>query len=460
VSAVQSIRYISPVGMLGGGFTESYFMDAVEGHAVDFIAVDSGSTDGGATNLGADLPFNSREAVKRDLRILLIAARRADVPLLVGSSGGSGGNSNLAWVADITREIASEESLSFTLATIEAEPSRQLIVERYRAGRVRELAHAPAIDEATFTDTHRIVAMMGAEPFISAIEAGADVVLAGRASDAALFSAIPLSKDLPAGLVWHAAKIMECGGAAVAQMTKPEGMICTIAQDYFELEPVSPEHACTTTSVASHALYETANPFRMLEPGGTMLLDQVEYEQVDERVVRVRGSRFEPTDYTVKLEGAALVGYRSQVFGGITDPVVLADFDAWFENARQGAYNSALRTYGSEIMDQCTLQYRVYGRNAVSPGQAVPEDVPSELAVLLLVIGPTQEIASSVAYQAGHTMLHFPVPQWQGLVSNLAFPVAPHVTPLGPVYSFVLNHVMELDDPCEIFPLTLEEVNA
>lgn len=454
----KTITYISPVGMLGGGFTEAYFNDAVDHNPVDFIAVDSGSTDGGANNLGGDLPFNSREAVKRDLRILVTAARRKDVPLLVGSCGGSGGDYNMGWINAIVREIAAEESLKFVTATIPAEVDRGLLLDKYRAGRVRALKHAPEIDESTLTETRRIVAMMGAEPFIAALEGGADVVLAGRASDAALFSAVPLMKGMPPGLVWHAAKIMECGGAAVAQMTKPEGMLCTITEEYFELRPVSPEQSCTPVSIASHALYETANPFQMLEPGGTMHLEEVAYEAVDARTVRVRGSRFEATPYTVKLEGAALVGYRSQVFGGITDPVILKDFDVWFKQAKAGALFSVERTYGKDLVAQCAINYRVYGRNAVMPNRGDgSRPGGDEVAVLILVTAPTQETAHSVAYQAGHTMLHFPVPRWQGLVSNLAFPVAPHVTDLGPAYSFVLNHVLELDNPLEIFPIEYQE---
>lgn len=460
----KSVCYISPVGMLGGGFTEKYFVDACENNPIDFIAIDSGSSDGGAIHLGADLPFNSRGALKRDLQILVKTARRLDVPLLVGSCGGSGGNFNLNYVADIVREIAREEELSFTLATIQAEPDREFLLERYRAGRFLPLANAPQIDESVLTDTHRIVAMMGPEPFTAALAAGADVVLAGRSSDAALFSAIPLQMGLPSGLVWHAAKIMECGGAAVAQMTKPEGMLCTVTEDYFELEPVSPDQTCTTTSIASHALYETSNPYRMAEPGGAMVLDDVQYEQWTNRVVRVRGSVFEPAPYTVRLEGAGLVGYRAQVFGGITDPAILGDLDAWLASAKQGAYDSALRTYGQETMDSCNIQYHVYGRGAVAPmhpkptGEADVDRASDEVALLLMVTAPDEETAAAVAYQMGHTILHYPVPQWSGLVSNLAFPHTPHVTRLGPVYNFVLNHAVELDDPSEIFPLQLEEV--
>ena len=456
----KQVCYISPVGMLGGGFTESYFVEACERHPIDFIGVDSGSTDGGPIHLGADLPINSRDALKRDLNILVPTARRLNVPLVIGSCGGSGGNANLAYIADLVREVAADQRLTFNLATIQAEPTRDFLIERYRAGRFHALENAPSIDESTLRDARRIVAMMGPEPIAEAVAAGADVVLAGRSSDAALFSAIPLQKGLPEGLVWHAAKIMECGGAAVAQMTKPEGMVCTITEDYFELEPVSPEQTCTTTSIASHALYETSNPYRMREPGGVMVLDEVEYEQWTDRSVRVRGSKFEPAPYTVRLEGASLVGYRAQVFGGITDPVILDNLDGWLTSAKQGAWDSALRTYGQDVMDTIDVQYHVYGAGAVAPVQHANDEAPHEVGVMLVVTAPDEETAYAVAYQMGHTILHYPVPQWSGLVSNLAFVNSPHVNTLGPAYNFVLNHSVELEEPAEIFPIALEEVSA
>lgn len=459
----KSVSYISPVGMLGGGFTESQFIEACEKYPIDFIGVDSGSTDGGPVHLGADLPINSRDALKRDLGILIATARRIDVPLLVGSSGGSGGNSNLNFIADIVREVAREQELSFNLATIQAEPTRDFLLERFRAGWFHELANAPEIDEGTLSNAQRIVAMMGPEPIQAALSAGADVVLAGRSSDAALFSAVPLQKGLPEGLVWHAAKIMECGGAAVAQMTKPEGMVCTVTEDYFDLEPVAPDQTCTTTSIASHALYETANPYRMREPSGTMVLDDVEYEQLTDRAVRVRGSKFESADYTVRLEGASLFGYRAQVFGAITDPVILDNLNEWLESAKAGAWDSALRTYGPEVMEKCDVQYHLYGAGAVGPQPSEGlnnESAPHEVGVSMIVTAPEEDTAAAVAYQMGHTILHYPVPQWSGLVSNLAFAHSPHVTRLGPAYNFVLNHSVELEDPLEIFPYELEKVSV
>lgn len=456
----MTVSYLSPVGMLGGGFTQEYFETAIRERPLDFVAVDSGSTDGGANNLGEDKFFFSRDAVKRDMRLLLIETRRKDIPLLVGSCGGSGGNWNLNWMWEIVQEIAGEEGLTFTTALIPAEPDREVLVRKYREGRIKPLDPAPQITEDSLRDTHRIVAMMGAEPFQRAVEGGADVVLAGRASDAALMAAVPLMKGVDAGLAWHAAKIAECGGAAVTQMTKPEGMICTFDDDYFILEPVSPEQQCTPMSIASHALYETSNPLAMPEPGGTMLLDGVKYEALSERTVKVSGSRFEKADvYTVKLEGAGLQGYRCAVLGGVTDPVILRNFDEWFENAKAGAEYTMRRALGDEKADQCTTTFRIYGRNAVLGERETRKfDNDHEIGIFMVTVAPTQELANSVMATISHTILHYPVPQWHGLVSNLAFPEAPHEIELGPAYSFVLNHVAELDDPMEFYTIEYKEI--
>ena len=119
----------------------------------------------------------------------------------------------------LARDLAAEERLSFRLALIRAEQDRGYLARRLREGRVLPLHPAPPFDEGTIERSAHIVGMMGAEPFIRALEAGADVILAGRASDTAIFAALPLLRGFPAGLAWHAGKILECGAAAVVNRT-------------------------------------------------------------------------------------------------------------------------------------------------------------------------------------------------------------------------------------------------
>src|SRR5258708_40268110 len=105
------MRVVAPTGVMGSGFLESSFETALA-RKPHFIGCDAGSTDPGPYCLGAGKTAFSRAAVKRDLRLMLLGARRLKIPLLVGSCGTAGGDVHVAWAADILAEIAREEKLS------------------------------------------------------------------------------------------------------------------------------------------------------------------------------------------------------------------------------------------------------------------------------------------------------------------------------------------------------------
>lgn len=459
---MKTIKYLSPTGMLGSGFVEEYF-NAAAGSGIDFIACDSGSIDGGPANLGAGLPIFTRAAIKRDLTHIIRAGHQYQIPVLIGSAGGSGNDWGVQWTTEIAHEIITELGIERRLATIHAEPDRQALIRKLHEGRILALPNAPQISEESIASAERIVAMMGPEPFIAALDRGADIVIAGRSSDAALMAAIPISRGIPAGLAWHAGKVMECGGSAVAQMSNIDGMICTLTEEYFELEPTNPDHFCSPVSIASHSLYETADPVTMYEPGGVMRLGDVTFTAVNDRVVRVTGSVFDQADqYTVKLEGAEILGYKTAIIGGITDPVILARLDGFLDDAKNATDASVARIQDEALEEGFELYYRVYGQNAVTPSIEVSPDAPQvqEVGVLITAVAKTQQAATTVASQAGFAVLHVAVPEWHGLVSNLAFPFSPHLLELGPAYNFVFNHVVEIDDPLEYFPIEVKDIGA
>src|SRR3982074_930347 len=118
----EPIGIIFPTGMLGGGFSREMVHAGIEMGATA-IAVDGGSTDSGPYYLGSGTPKTSAAAVERDLRILLLEARRARIPLLVGPCGPSGTDSGVDWVSEMARRIAREEGCSFRLACIYSEQS-------------------------------------------------------------------------------------------------------------------------------------------------------------------------------------------------------------------------------------------------------------------------------------------------------------------------------------------------
>lgn len=452
---MEEMRYIAPTGMVGSGFVESSFRAGLEREPA-FIGCDGGSTDDGPYQLGAGGPMFAREACKRDLRIMLLGARSRKIPLLIGSAGGAGADAHVQWTWAIVEEIARAEGLHFRAALIRAEQDKGYLVDKLRAGRVRPLDPAPPISEAVLQGTNHIVGMMGIEPFLAALDGGAEVVIAGRASDTSMFAALPVHHGFPAGLAWHAAKILECGAAAVTHRFTPDGMLCTLRPSEFIITPLNPRMRCTPVSVAAHTLYENADPYLLYEPGGVLDTSHAVYQAETDRAVRVCGSEFrEIRPYTIKLEGSQLVGYQSLVIGGVRDPVILEQLDSWLSSMHERIVDRINSIFGRDMSDRYHMSLKVYGKNGVMGAREPEADrIGHEVCLLLAVTAESQEVAQTIAASAGHIALHHPVPQWQGLISALAFPVAPHVLDRGPVYRFTLNHVVEVEDPLEMFPIT------
>ena len=148
---------------------------------------------------------------KSDLRILLVAGRGAGIPVVVTTCGTSGTDSGVDWVADIAQEIAEEEHLSFRMAKIYSELTRDTVLEALASGRIAPLEPAGALAAETVERCEHIVGLMGHEPISRALAAGADLVLTGRASDTASVAGIALGRGIAAGPTWHAAKTVECG---------------------------------------------------------------------------------------------------------------------------------------------------------------------------------------------------------------------------------------------------------
>jgi hypothetical protein len=456
----DELRYIAATGMVGAGFHAESMRRGVA-RRPHFIAADGGSTDPGPHQLGSGTGIFSRESCKRDLGLSLLAARELGVPFLVGSCGGAGTDPGVDDFASMIREVAAEHGLRFRLARVYAEPDRNWLKQRMAQRRVRPLVGAPPIDAGTVDRAAHIVAMMGAEPFAAALEQGADVVLAGRSSDTSMYSAIPEREGFDPGLTWHAAKIIECGSAAAGNRTGQDSVFCTMHPDHFVVEPLHPDFSCTPVSVAAHSLYENADPFKLVEPAGTLDTTHSVYTAVDDRIVRVEGSVFIPAErYTVKLEAAELAGYQSITMGGIRDPVILRQLDSWIDSMRASIEWRVEASTGMARGDY-ELGMRVYGRDGVlGPLEPTPHFDGHEAFLLMDATAPTQEQAATIIRLASHVAMHHPVKEWRGSITGIAHPYAPATVDRGAVYRFTMNHVVELADPLEPYRIEHEAVGA
>jgi hypothetical protein len=451
------MQYVSL--FLGAGFSDAALDEALK-LDLAFIGADAGSADTGPYQLAGQGTLFSEDLCLHDLRRVLVAARRLKVPLLIGSCGGSGRDAGVDWVADMARTVAAEHDLSFTMALIYSELDKGYLTEKVDGGRIRPLGglrvdYTPEV----VARSSRTVAVMGTEPFAAALEAGADVVLAGRCTDPAIFAALPMMRGVSPDVAWQAAKLAECG-AAVADPPKADLLHVTLAPDHFLVRPLNTTQRCTPGSVGSQQLYENADPLHSIEPSGTLDLTGADYTAHDASTTRVSGGRFHPADtYTVKLEGVEEAGYQTIAMCSYDDPVLLEDFAGWLTEAEKEIAVKVGRVYGDEA-DAARMTIRPYGAGGGTPifATAPPAAAPREVFLLLDVIAPRQSMATGIANIAWHTLIHFPTSGWSGGLLTGAWPFAPPLIERGAVHRFNVNHAIEVDDPCEVARMTIEQV--
>jgi hypothetical protein len=440
-------RVLVPTGALGAGIVEEEMEEGLklQPHA---IAVDAGSTDSGPAYLATGRSKYSRRAIKRDLGLLMATRERARVPLLIGSCGTSGCDPALDWMIEIALEICREQNIAPKIAALYVEQDKAFIKARTAAGCVHALAPAAPLTDAAIEACSHIVALLGPEPYIAAIEGGADIVLGGRTTDTAVLAAVPLMRGAHAGAAWHAAKVAECGGLCSVEPNNP-GVMITVGSDDYTVAPLNPANRCTPETVSAHMLYENSDPFRLVEPGGVLDVSSARYADIDGRSVRVTGSRFEPHPYTMKLEGAGGGPFQTVMLVGIEDPLVLADVAGFVGRMSKGMAERLRRALGADA-DAVSVSLRPYGWNAVSGRPPPPGTAPPpEIGLMFVATAPTQALATEAAKICNPFFFHFPVRPEREMPSY-AFPFSPAEIERGQVFEFHLNHVIAISGPFEL----------
>ncbi len=449
----DELKILTPVGMLGYGYPKEHFWKAVEA-GIDAIVIDSGSTDNGPQELALGKRTNSRSAYIRDLEPMLEACNKYKIPVLIGSAGGTGTNAQVDYIMGLVREISEAKGYKLKAAAIYADVPRQVIKQRLQDGRIGPCGPVAELMPEDIDAAENIVAQMGAEPFVKALEEAPDldIIVAGRAYDPAPYAALCLRRGFNPGVAWHMGKIMECGGVCA----EPKGhvILATVRKDSFDLTPMNPAERCTPLSVAAHTLYEKTRPDLLAGPGGLLDLRQAAYESLDERSVRVKNSIFEPGKYVVKLEGAKIVGHRTIFIAGIRDPILIGQIDSFLARIQQYAasHHETMRDGRSKLI------FHAYGKNGVM-GELEPikDAKPHELCLLCEAVGPTQEIANAICNTARVACLHAPYPGQLATGGNMAFPLTPMENEIGPVCKFNIYHLMEVDSATELFPIQFME---
>lgn len=424
---------------------------------LDFIGADAGSGDSGPYFLGSNEPMNPREWEMFDLELLLCAARERHIPLIIGSAGGAGTTRGVSDYVEIVREISARHQLGpFRLARIHSEVPLDYLRERVRREEVKPLGAPGPLTTDLLDQTSRVVAMMGVEPYFEAFDQGADVVIAGRSCDDAIYAALPLRAGFPKGLCYHFGKTLECSSLVGTPSMAKESVIGTITDSYVELEPMHPAQRCTPASVAGHSLYERVHPYTQAYPGGALDTSATQYEQVSERATRFCNSRFiDDPEYRLKLEGSGLVGYRALTIGAVRDPIAIGSLDWVLETVRERTREK----YGQlEPGADYRILFHQYGKNGVM-GELEPlkNVVSHEICIVTEVVARTQEIADLIARFTLYRLL-FPTFAGQKATAGGIAMLRDEVLRGQPAYRWTVDHLLPVADPLELFQVSIEEV--
>ncbi len=449
------VRILVPSGALGLSYDEDALSRGLE-LKPDLIAIDGGSTDSGPAYLGQGISKYARSSTKIEWKGLMRARAQAGVPLVIGTAGTCGTDSTVDWMLDITKEIAAELGQNLKIAVLRSSQSTADVSRAFEDGRIDDLPGAPHVTTRDIEACTNIVALAGTEQISAALSTGADVVIAGRTTDTGTLAALPIEKGCHPGGAWHGAKIAECG--ALCSTDPQSGVIkMEFDEEGFTVTPLGDRARATPHTVSAHMLYENADPFILTEPGGHLDVTEAKYVASDDRSVRVTGARWVPSPtYKVKLEGARLAGYQTVLMALLRDPRYVAAAPSWARDIEETCHAKAVARLGDDAR-AARIELRLIGQNATLGGHEKISELPREIGVMGIVTAPTQALASEIGKLLNPYLLHHPLTSDEEL-PTFAFPFSPAEMDRGPIYEFVLHHVMELSDPMEAFRLDVIDV--
>ena len=444
-------RILIPSGALGLGYDKAA-LDRAVAAMPDLIAIDGGSTDSGPSYLGRGVSKYATESTKIEWQGLIEARAAAGCPLVIGTAGTCGTDSTVDWLYNITLEILSDLGQSAKIARLYSEQDPAKIAQTP----LSPLSAAPHVDAGTIQNCTHIVALAGAEQIQTALNTGADIIIAGRTTDTAIIAALPLQNGNHAGAAWHGAKIGECG--ALCATNPQSGVILVDFDDTgFTVTPMADGAKATPHTVSAHMLYENSDPFILFEPGGHLDVTRATYTAIDDTSVRVTGSQWVPSDtYTVKLEGARIAGFQTILMVLLRDAHYVANAQIWCDDI--------IAKHATKVADRLGLdpatwhaELRIIGQNANLGTLEQRTSDATELGVLAILTAPDQATANTLGKMMNPYLLHHPLTQEEEQ-PTFAFPFSPAEIDRGAAYEFVLHHVMTLVDPMDAFRLVVTDV--
>lgn len=447
---MKELKLFGPFGNLGYGGVSEEVWEKTMAWKPDLIFQQGTSSDPGPGYLGTGKSYADRSGIKHDLKRMICSAQKLGIPF-IGSLGGGGSNEALEWNLGIIDEIARENGLKFKAAVIRSEVSKEFIQEKLRKGiKAKAVDPHPRLPEdltpEMVEESKVIVAQMGPEPILKALDMDVHTVLTGRANDTSLPLAFALKKGFPRGLSLQMAKVVECSGWA------------GLRDDHILFPVMDPqkERFRSTLGIISHGVfYERRDPTKPeYMPGGHLDITHARWEQQEDGSTRAWGGVWVDDPYRVKLEGVKMIGYRVICVAGMRDPWLISKVeDGSYLKMSEETARKKISDAGISPEDY-RIHYKIYGRNGVM-GDLEPQKTISshELGFIIDVIGKTPEISRAVCMFARLQMLHLPYPGRLTTAGNVAIAFSPSDIYVGETYVFNIWHLLPLegDEKDEIF---------
>jgi 3-oxoacyl-[acyl-carrier protein] reductase len=279
--------------------------------------------------------------------------------------------------------------------------------------------------EADVAASTHIVAQMGPEPIVAALDAGADVVLRPRLR--------PALRRAGRGRLIPAWRCIWGRSECAATLRRPAAAVTALATLRGDCS-VSATNArsFTTVSAAAHSLYEVGS-LSCLAPGRAR--PHAHHVRRRRRRSRARlGTRFVPRR-TRSAEGARRVGYRTISIAGVRDPILIGQIDRVLGASRCWTRPEAMRGPVPRV------------RQGRGDGRARAHARPSHEPIVIEVVHAEQSEADSVCALVRSTLLHFGYPGRISTAGNLAVLYSPSDVACGEVYEFSVYHLMAIEDP-------------
>jgi len=438
----KSISIVAPSGMLGYGFPKQSFQNAFN-QAVDAIVVDAGSTDAGPHKLGANASIVSDMAIRKDLAIMIEEGIPRNIPIIIGSAGGTGSNEHVLKTYKMIQEILKEKNYTAKIGLIYSEIDKKTMKLALREDGIENVSkNIHPLTNELIDETTRVVAQIGHEKIVEALEANLDIIICGRTYDPSVFAAVGIYHGMDYGLSYHLGKILECGALCAVPGTTKDSIVGTIYEDRFTVQSLNPIRKCTTNSVAAHTFYEKEHPYLLKGPGFLLDLSQCKFNELSDGLIEVRNSKYiHADDYYVKLEGAKVQGYRTFTIAGIRDNLLIERLEEVENEIKQ-----QVKSYFNEINEsEYEINFINYGMNGVLHEYETETFSGHEIAVLIDVVASSQEIADAICANVRSTFLHYGYEGRKSTAGNLAFPFAPSDVKFGPVYEFSVYHLMKVN---------------